>query len=109
MTSTAGSSDAEVRDRKEMRAEDGRNGQETEESQKIKPFNTLGADDNGQTFNGKGAEGRTQQRGWRMRKAAVETARSRFFRPLNKHVSHFHTETHTHTCARLHFWHWSEL
>lgn len=103
MTSTARSSDAEARDRKEMRVEDSRNGKETEESQKIKPFNSLGWDDNGQTFNGKGAEGRTQQRGWRMRKAAEETARNRFFRPLDKHVSHLHTEMHARAHTRLHF------
>lgn len=63
MTSTARSSDVEVRDRKEMRVEEGRNGSETEESQKIKPFNSLGADDNGQPFNGKGAEGRATTKG----------------------------------------------
>lgn len=97
MTSTASSSDAEVRDRKEMRVEDGRNGQETEESQKIKPFKPLGAGDNGQPFNGKGAEGRTQQRGWRMRKVAEETVRNGFFRPLHKHVSHLQSETCLHS------------
>lgn len=97
MTSTASSSDAEVRDREEMRVEDGRNGWETEESQKIKPLNCRGADDNGQTFNGKGSEGRTQQRGWRMRKEAEETARDPFFqapRQTCQSSSHGNTRMH---------------
>lgn len=97
MTSTARSSDAEVRDRKRMREEKGKNGQKTEESQKIKPFNFLSEDDNGQTRNGKNARAELNKRR-RMRKEAEETVRKGFFRPFDKHVNHL-TLTYTHTNA----------
>ncbi len=102
MTSTASSSDARGRDRKRMRDEEGKNGQKTEESQKIKPFNFLSKDDNGRTCNGKKSRSGTQQKTRRMRKEAEETGRKGFFRPLDKHVNHLtltDTHTYTHTLA----------
>lgn len=45
-----------------MREEEGKNGEKTEESQKITPFNFLSKDDNGRTRNGKNAEAELNKR-----------------------------------------------